>query len=150
MKMFGDSVLGRVKWHMYHLDEIRNAVFWRRKEMKKRVFHMDGIKPRGVPSDPTANEAIMNSTPLKVVEVRSSVVYRPEDWIAAISSVTSRLNENDLAFYDAAFKSQKKPETMCELFSVSRGTYFKKRDKFVSLCAIAAAQRGLIEIDEYS
>ena len=146
MKMFGSQILSRVKWHMYHLDEIKNAVFWRRQEMKKRRFNLEGIKPRGVPSDPTANEAIMNATPLKAVDVRNGVVFRPEAWIEAITSITSRLNKDEMAFFSAVFQNQKSPEAICDLFSMSRGTFFRRRDDYITLCAIAAAERGLIKI----
>lgn len=148
MKAFGSHILGRVKWHMYHLDEIKNAVFWKRQEMKRRRFNLEGIKPKGVPSDPTANEAIMNATPLKAVDVQGGVVFRPEAWIEAISSITSRLSKDEMEFFVTVFQKQKRPELVCELFSISRGTFFRRRDAYITLCSIAAAERGLIKISD--
>lgn len=148
MKAFGDAVFKNVQWHMYHLDEIRNAIFWKRQEMKKHVKNMDGIRPKGVPSDPTANEAIMNSTPLKSVVVRKQIIYHPEEWVTAIEYILARLDESDRDLFKRVFQDGQKAEKVCEETFISWATFFRRKTKITFLVAVTAAERGLISLKE--
>ncbi len=143
---YGDSVFRTVRWHMYQYPEIKSAIFRARGDAKRKLKFVDGIRPRGIPSDPTATEAIQNLTPLKSVRTPRGIVPRPEAWIECIDSVRYNLDRDDGDLFKAIFVDGKRTESVCNKFLISRATLFKRKDRLVSLVAIAAAKIGLVEL----
>ena len=143
---YGDSVFRSVRWHMYQYAEIKSAVFWARGDAKRKLKFVDGIRPRGIASDPTAIEAIQNLTPLKSVRTSRGIVYHPEAWLDSIDSVRINLDRDDGDLFTAIFVNGKRTENVCNKFLISRATLFKRKDRLVSLVAIAAARNGLVEL----
>lgn len=119
---------------------------WARADAKRKLKYVDGIRPRGIPSDPTATEAIQNLTPLKSVHIPRGTVYHPEEWITAIDSVRENLDRDDGDLFSEVFVNKKRTDTVCDQFIISRATFFKRKDRLVSLVAIAAAKNGLIDL----
>lgn len=143
---YGDSVFRTVRWHMYQYAEIKDAVRWAKADAKRKMKYVDGIRPRGIPSDPTAVEAIQNLTPLRSVHTTRGTVAHPEAWLAVIDSVRENLDRDDGDLFSAIFVDRKHTDVVCNKFIISRATLFKRKDRLVALVAIAAAKSGLVEI----
>lgn len=145
--MQGKKLISAVKWHLAHYWEIRKAVHEEKLERKRRKGENVGGVQTNRQSDPTALEAIKDLSPIKYVRVPGfGLVKRPEDWITAIEAGLDACSDDTKIVVKESFWAQRSWKYITMAHGMDKKTFYKKRDSAVYLVAIAAAERGLINI----
>lgn len=134
---------------MQYYHAIKQEIFWKHQEQKRKSGVPMGTSA-GFVSDPTQNEAIKNLTPVKYVTIFKGtteyIVKSPEEWIECIDKVMNGMDVQDRNLVIIAFwKSHSWRSATMEL-AMDKDTFYRRRDKIISLFAIEAASRGLIKL----
>lgn len=141
----GEGALRSVRWHIANYHNIRKAVFEKRLEMKRKSGAPER-RSQGFVSDPTQTEALKNLTPLKSVNIPGGEVQAPEAWLAAIDKVMGKLEHHDQRIIEVSFWEHHTWQASVEALNMDKMTYYRRRDKLMTLFAIECAARGLIQI----
>ena len=141
----GEVALRSVRWHIANYHNIRKAVFEKRLEMKRKSGAPER-RSQGFVSDPTQTEALKNLTPLKSVNIPGGEVQAPEAWLAAIDKVMGKLEHHDQRIIEVSFWEHHTWQASVEALNMDKMTYYRRRDKLMTLFAIECAARGLIQI----
>lgn len=141
----GEGALRSVRWHIANYHNIRKAVFEKRLEMKRKSGAPER-RSQGFVSDPTQTEALKNLTPLKSVNIPGGEVQAPEAWLAAIDKVMGKLEHHDQRIIEVSFLEHHTWQASVEALNMDKMTYYRRRDKLMTLFAIECAARGLIQI----
>lgn len=141
----GEGALRSVRWHIANYHNIRKAVYEKRLEMKRRSGAPER-RSQGFVSDPTQTEALKNLTPLRMVTISGGEVQKPEAWIAAIDKVMSMLDHHDQRIIEVSFWEHHTWQASVDALHMDKMTYYRRRDKLMTLFAIECAARGLIRI----
>lgn len=141
----GEGALRSVRWHIANYHNIRKAVYEKRLEMKRRSGAPER-RSQGFVSDPTQTEALKNLTPLKSVNIPGGEVQAPEAWLAAIDKVMGKLEHHDQRIIEVSFWEHHTWQASVDALNMDKMTYYRRRDKLMTLFAIECAARGLIQI----
>lgn len=143
--MYGDWIYEKVKFILRNMDEIRRETAYARIERKGRKGSPE-LHGEGYVSNPTAKEAEMNMTPLKSIRLsRGQLVKDPEAWIRCVDEMMRIMSPEDRNV--AAVLIRKTPwEDALRQLSMSKGTYYSRRDRVLALIAMKAVQDGLIKL----
>lgn len=84
---------------------------------------------------------------VKVVVLRDgTIVYRPCEWLRIMKYIYENIPVSDSRLMQMYFfDGQPWAEVIAEL-EIDKDTFYRRRDKIISLVSIAAAQAGLVEI----
>lgn len=141
----GEGALRSVRWHIANYHNIRKAVYEKRLEMKRKSGAPER-RSQGFVSDPTQTEALKNLTPLKSVNIPGGEVQAPEAWLAAIDKVMGKLEHHDQRIIEVSFWEHHTWQASVDALNMDKMTYYRRRDKLMTLFAIECAARGLIRI----
>lgn len=141
----GEGALRSVRWHIANYHNIRKAVCEKRLEMKRRSGASER-RSQGFVSDPTQTEALKNLTPLKSVNIPGGEAQQPEAWLAAIDKVMGKLEHHDQRIIEVSFWEHHTWQASVDALNMDKMTYYRRRDKLMTLFAIECAARGLIQI----
>lgn len=141
----GEGALRSVRWHIANYHNIRKAVYEKRLEMKRKSGAPER-RSQGFVSDPTQTEALKNLTPLKSVNIPGGEVQQPEAWLAAIDKVMGKLEHHDQRIIEVSFWEHHTWQASVDALNMDKMTYYRRRDKLMTLFAIECAARGLIQI----
>ena len=135
-----------VRWHLGHYWDIRRAVSEERAARKRRGSTIGGVQDSHL-SDPTAAAAISNLTPIKAVRVSGAgTVVNPELWIKAIEVGLSSCEEDIREVARQNFWNHRSWRYITK--DMDKKTFYRRRDAAVSAVAVAAAQYGLVKLEE--
>lgn len=141
----GEGALRSVRWHIANYHNIRKAVYEKRLEMKRKSGAPER-RSQGFVSDPTQTEALKNLTPLKSVNIPGGEVRQPEAWLTAIDKVMGKLEHHDQRIIEVSFWEHHTWQASVDALNMDKMTYYRRRDKLMTLFAIECAARGLIQI----
>ena len=141
----GEGALRSVRWHIANYHNIRKAVYEKRLEMKRKSGAPER-RSQGFVSDPTQTEALKNLTPLKSVNIPGGEVQAPEAWLTAIDKVMGKLEHHDQRIIEVSFWEHHTWQASVDALNMDKMTYYRRRDKLMTLFAIECAARGLIQI----
>ena len=142
---YGDGVLRSVKWHVKNYEDIKREIVNVRLEQKRRSGAPER-RSMGFVSDPTQSEAIKNLTPLRTITVNNYTVKRPEQWIEAINKVMGGLSREEQKFVEVSFWKAHSWRYAIDELHMDKDTFYRRRDRIVTLFAIEASSRGLISL----
>lgn len=141
-----DDIYQTVGKMLYKYDEIKAAVKEYRAEKKAKRETM-GIRSIGTVSDPTRQEAEIDSEEIRAVRIKSGLlVSHPEKWIEAMDKVFSKISKEDMMIIRLSFWSKDRCSSIVDNLNMATATYYKRKERIISLVAISAAEMGLIHI----
>jgi hypothetical protein len=145
MLALGEGVEIRVKFMLTHFKQLEKEIVYER--YKNHHGTNLGIRSIGKASDPTYNEAENEMSDVKVVILHDgTIVHSPCEWLRIIKYVYENISVSDSRLMQMYFfDGQPWAEVIAEL-EINKDTFYRRRDKIVSLVSIAAAQAGLVEI----
>lgn len=143
---YGNNMLRSVRWHIANYWGIKIAVSQRRADMYRRSNNPTGGINDNHISDPTAQAALQNLTPIPSVIFDGRVIVHPERWIYVIDTVMDQLPKTEKKIIKDNFWSKKGWKYVTTMDLISKETFYRKRDHVVSLVAIAAAEKDLIHL----
>lgn len=145
MLAFGEGVKIRVKYMLTHFKQLEKEIVYER--YKNRRGTNLGIHGVGNVSDTTYNEALNEMSDVKVVVLRDgTIIYRPCEWLRIMKYIYENIPVSDSRLMQMYFfDGQPWAEVIAEL-EIDKDTFYRRRDKIISLVSIAAAQAGLVEI----
>lgn len=144
------DIVKKTRWHIVHYWEIKKAISMARADKKRRRGErIGGVQTDNNFSDPTGFEAIANLMPINYVRVPGyGIVDQPEVWIKAIDAGLSACSEEVRDTAVQSFWSRKSWKYITIKAGIDKKTFYRRRDMAVSAVAVAAAQYGLLNIEE--
>lgn len=145
---YGEDIYKKVRWHLFHYEEIKEAVYYARRENVTKAGYPQAVR-EGYMSNPTETEAIRNLTPLKKIELKyGGVVHRPEEWLYVIEEVVENLEHFDKKITKQTFFEGKRWSRVIEDNHIEKNSFYRHKERCVALVAIKAAERGLISLQK--
>ena len=102
-------------------------------------------------SDPTANAAIANLTPLKAVNIGTTRVEKPEMWINLYDAVKAHFDDSNKIisrYMDMMYLQNISRNRICNDLYIGVTTYYRYRNEIVVYATMVACQFGLAKIYE--
>lgn len=143
------KVYKNVEWHLHNERAIVKKAVENRKNVLEEVLDGCGLKhdnglPRGIGkhSDPTAVKAM-------ILVRATEEVDKAEAWVQAIRETYEYFNGTNVGLMAASFYGRGITiKALASLMEIDEKTVDRLRDKFVCTCAIMAAARGLVNIEQ--
>ena len=102
-------------------------------------------------SDPTANMAVSNLTPLKAVTIGFIRVEKPELWISLYDAVKAHFDYNNKIisrYMDMIYMQDIGRNKICNDLYIGTTTYYSYRREIIVYATMVACQFGLVKIYE--
>lgn len=138
-----DEYIEKVDFMFYHEADIKKAVRERRMDSGHTGKATAGKS--GYISDPTAQEAIRNVTPIKSIWVKDTKVLHPEKWLYVIRATYEHLDNIQSKVARSRYHGENYQDT-CIKLCISSSTYARIMAETRMYAAACAAQFGLVKI----
>jgi hypothetical protein len=147
MAVIPAGVFRLVEWHLHHENDLVAVAAKRRKEAIDDALHGCGLLCDGQPRGKGGHSEPAASRAMAIVKAGEEV-EKAREWVRAIRQTYDYFD--DTAVFKMAVSYYGRGVTiraLADLLGTNEKTLDRQRDKFVSTCALFAAEKGLVKAD---